>query len=141
MASLTHLMQMMADLSEIFRAPLSARAMELYVEILGDLSSQEIATARRTLLRDHPRYFPTPAEIRRAASDGGSEELLALPAPEHCPFPDDGDHRSLEEVATERRRLAPLWGEVRRVANGGGLRPFAEVLAECSPTHHTQTAR
>ena len=77
------------------------------------------------LVRHRPRFFPTPGEIRAAVVAAAP---LALPAPEHRLF--SRDPRSLEEVAERRRRLAPLWGEVRRVATGGQPRPIAAVLRE-----------
>jgi len=124
MASLPEIMRVLDDLGEIFGGQLGERACELYVRALADLTTVALTDAVDRLIRDHERFFPTPAEIRAAAGFVGDDAASgALPL-----FPPDP--RSLDEIADTRRRLAPLWGEVRRVFNGGELRPFAEVLAD-----------
>ena len=124
-AWLHELGQILDDFAEVFGARPSERGAELYVEALADLTTAELAAAAANVLRNHKRFFPTPAEIRAAVQQ---PEPVYLPPPEHRPFA--ADQRSLDEIAANRRRLAPLWGEVRRVANGGELRPFAAVLKD-----------
>lgn len=135
----------LSDLGEVFGGQLGARATELYVEALGDLDADALEVGVRRLIREHERYFPTPGEIRAAAASVLQDLYPALPPPEHQPFPDDP--RSLAEIATERRALAPRWAEVRRAlavaadptsrAAGSRLRPIAEVLAGFVPVPMT----
>lgn len=123
MASRREALAALDALSEVFGDAPSERGMELYAEALADLDAAMLALGVKRLIRE-AEYFPRPAEIRKAVADeAGAGNELALPL-----FPPD--ERSLDEIAERRRELAPLWSEVRRVANGGELRPFAEVLGD-----------
>ncbi|HUC70406.1 MAG TPA: hypothetical protein VMS01_04360 [Stellaceae bacterium] len=124
MASPPEVAVAVAMLAEIFHDGPSERGVNLYARALADLPTVALTDAVDRLIRDHERFFPTPAEIRAAAGFAGDDAASgALPL-----FPPDP--RSLDQIADTRRRLAPLWGEVRRVFNGGELRPFAEVMAD-----------
>jgi hypothetical protein len=125
-ASAVEIGRCISKLELVFREELAPRAAALYVDALADLEAAALDAAVRHLIRHQPRFFPTPGEIREAVPAPAMP--LLLEAPYHRPFTPDS--RSLDEIAANRRRLAPLWGEVMRVAKGGALRPFAEVLAE-----------
>jgi hypothetical protein len=95
--------QLLDDLGEIFGNHLSPRAAELYFDALGDLSRAEVAAAGRALMRDHERYFPSPAEIRAAAArdpDGEEDFYPALPPP---PLLSPEDQIEKNRLAAEMR--------------------------------------
>lgn len=54
------------DLSAIFQSELSGRQMQLYAEALSDISVPLFEAAVKRIIRNRPRYFPTPGEIREA---------------------------------------------------------------------------
>jgi hypothetical protein len=113
-------------------------AMPIYVKALCDIPPDLLCEAVMAHICAS-EWFPKPVHLRalvcekldrrRRQLEEFESELMArnqpfVPPPGYC------DPRSLEEIAVRRRRQAPLWGEVRRVANGGNLRPFSEVLNE-----------
>ena len=109
----------LGDLEIVYGERLSDRADALYRQALDDLSVGELAAAVDWLLRNHERYFPTPAEIRKAAFVA-RPELPELPPPEHRLFAPDNDDRSPEEIIAERELLAPRWAELRRALTDRG---------------------
>ena len=84
-AWLRELGQVLDDFAEVFGPRPSERGTELYGEALADLTAAELAAAAANVLRNHQRFFPTPAEIRAAVPQ---HQQLYLPPPEHQPFPD-----------------------------------------------------
>lgn len=58
------LLERLIGLSEVFRAPLSPAAQQLYFEALQDLDLPPVLAALGTLART-ARWFPKPAEIRQ----------------------------------------------------------------------------
>lgn len=112
---LRELGQMLDDFSEVFGSRLSDRCTELYVEALADLTVEQLRAAADNVLRNHQRYFPTPAEIRAAVP-----QLVALylEAPEHQPFPDTPRREPPSPEA-----IADVVGKctaIRRILAGGG---------------------
>lgn len=124
MASPREIAATLVRLGEVFGRELSPTAMKSYAAALGDVDSAALAEAERRLVRE-AKYFPFPVEIREAAGAGSAPRSEPVGIPYFPPA-----ERSLEEIAENRRRVAPLWGEVRRVLHGGALRPFSEVLAD-----------
>lgn len=82
------------DLSHVFGDRLDPRGIELYIRALADLPTSDFAAAVAWLIRNREKYFPTPAEIRRAAG------MLDEPAPEN-------EWLQLAGPAPEQRQLSP----------------------------------
>jgi hypothetical protein len=128
MAARPEILAALGMLTEVFpEGALSESATELYADALAELDAVALLAGVRRLIRD-ARHFPRPAEIREAA---GAEVARDCYADDHGSIPlFPVDRRSLDEIADNRRAVAPLWSEVLRVAKGGELRPFDEVLAD-----------
>ena len=142
MAAAVDITRGLFDLSLVFGERLKQRAVELYTEALVDMPAADFDAAIKWLIRNRTKYFPTPAEIRRAAGmlDEPAPEnewlQLAGPAPEQRQLsPEDIAHVEAEfakwreglsaETKAElgRRRLLAPPDEARP------LRPLAELLA------------
>lgn len=103
-------------------------AVGLYFDALADLPITSLRAAVMSLIRNN-KFFPMPAEIREAAF-AAMPKPLALPPPEHRPFPDNNPVAPEDRVtAAEMDAILRKYGLRARIDQLQARRPMLDGYA------------